>query len=128
MRKVNRVRARDEFKRTYGSRARQKFVNLRACSACGVWGYSQNAHVLGVDGMGRKLGYKTIAPLCGVRPDGEGGVYPGCHSRFDTAPADFRAKFPTYNPAKAARQTERDFRRFQTGTLSALPGEHHSNG
>ena len=127
MRKVNRARARDEFKRAYGSRARQKFVNLMPCSACGVWGYSQNAHVLGNEGGSRKGHYTGIAPLCGPRPDHD-GIYEGCHAFLHRDPAGFRAMFPTFNPAKAARQTERDFRRFQTGTLSALPGEHHSNG
>jgi hypothetical protein len=112
---VNRARVAGEFKRTYHSRARQKFVNLMPCAACGVWGHSQNAHVLGVDGAGRKGPYTSIAPLCGARFDGKGGVWPGCHHVFDTAPEKFRELFPTFNPAKAARATEKAWRKFLAG-------------
>src|SRR4051812_16688395 len=79
VRKRNTARVASEFKRTYHSRARQKFVNLQPCSACGVWGSSQNAHVLGVDGASLKGPYTTIAPLCTARLAEGGAVYQGCH-------------------------------------------------
>ncbi len=115
--KVNRARVADNFKRAYHSRARQKFVNLQPCSACGVWGYSVNAHVLGIEGASLKGGYKTIAPLCNARPS-EAGIYPGCHYLFDEEQDRFRATFPTYKPNRAARETERKWQAFLRGELA----------
>jgi hypothetical protein len=45
------------------------------CAACGIVGYSENAHV-GSDGagMGRRANYDQIAPLCSPRV-----AYAGCH-------------------------------------------------
>jgi hypothetical protein len=114
VRKKNAARSADNFKRCYHSRARQKFVNLLECSACGVWGYSQNAHVLGNDGGSRKGHYTTVAPLCGIRP-GVAGVYPGCHYLFDEKPDLFRELFPRYSPNAAARATERLWKAFCAG-------------
>lgn len=109
LRKVNKKRAGSEFARCYHSRARQKWVNLLPCSACNIWGHSQNAHVEGPDGAGRKKGYKTIAPLCTVRFAGEGGVevWPGCHHLLDEQPEKFRRLFPEFNAKRAARATEK---------------------
>jgi len=112
VRKINKQRAKNEFARCYHSRARQKFVNLRPCAACDVWGYSQNAHVLGNDGASRKGSYKTIAALCTVRPDGKGGVWPGCHHLHDREYDKFRALFPTFSATKAARECERAWQTF----------------
>lgn len=81
-----------DFARKYGSRERVAFVNTLPCAACGVVGYSENAHVRKPEGLGRKSGYLDIAPLCGVRPaglasmrgeKGNPGLYAGCHARLD---------------------------------------------
>jgi len=120
MNKQNRARLAGSFARAYGSKARVKFVNLQPCAACGVWGYSQNAHVLGNDGASRKAHYTTIAPLCGPRPSGvllheeSGLIYEGCHSLFDTAPEKFRARF-AFNPKRAARECHRKWMAFVNG-------------
>lgn len=57
-----------EFARIYGSKARVEFVKSLPCAACGVVGYSENAHVAPTSesgGAGRKADAKWIAPLCG---------------------------------------------------------------
>jgi hypothetical protein len=65
--KRNVKRRASEFARCYGSKARVAFVRSLPCSACGVIGYSQNAHVCRVGGgMGRKAHYTTIVPLRGA--------------------------------------------------------------
>jgi len=115
LRKRNHERAAADFKREYGSIARTKWVRLQPCAACGAWGYSQNAHVLGNDGAGRKGHFTTITPLCGVRPDEQGSVYEGCHSLFDTKQDEFRARFPTFSPKRACRETQRQWRAFLNG-------------
>ncbi len=121
--KVNRARVADNFKRCYHSRARQKLVNLMACSACGTWGFSENAHVLGVDGASLKGPYKSVAPLCGPRPDGS-DVYEGCHRLSHRDPAAFRERYPTFNPRKAARQAESRWQAFLRGDAGGLPTQH----
>lgn len=125
LRKINRARASAEEMRCYGPPARRKLVTLGPCAACGSTELCDNAHVLGNDGAGRKQGYKTITSLCRPRfataeeiRDGEvaaNGMWPGCHSVFDTAPAKFRARFPEFNAKKAARETERRWQRFLKG-------------
>jgi len=109
LRKKNTARVAENFKRAYGSIARVKFVNLRHCAACGAWGYSENAHLLGNDGGSRKGHFTTIGPLCGVRPDDQGGVYQGCHNLFDEHGDEFAARFPTFNPRRVAAKTQRDW-------------------
>lgn len=95
---VNRPRRASTFARCYGSKARVAWVRGLPCAACGVLGASQNAHVLGPDGMGRKGGYAGIAPLCGPR-----GTDEGCHRRFDTA----KIAHAQFDPVAAAAGTER---------------------
>ena len=105
-----------EFARCYHSVERVEFVKSLPCSACGVVGYSQNAHVLGNDGMGRKKGYETIAPLCGPRPHrlavgrplAPGIVaFMGCHRLYDEYHWDLEAEFRDFDPVRAAAETEK---------------------
>ena len=73
-----------EWARKYGSKARVAFVKSLPCAACGIVGYSENAHVMGNGGMSRKGDADTIAPLCGPRPlPISRGLYPGCHRLVD---------------------------------------------
>ncbi len=99
---VNKARRLKEFVRCYGSAERVEWVRLRECMACGVEGFSENAHVLGNDGMGRKGDCKTIAPLCGTR-----FMTLGCHPMLDTDPTKFRERFPAFNAKRAARETQK---------------------
>lgn len=66
-RKSNPARRKKEFQRTYHSAARVEFVKALPCAASGMddgcGGPIENAHTR-TDGMGRKAGYNTIAPLC----------------------------------------------------------------
>jgi hypothetical protein len=67
--KVNRKRKVSEFARVYGSRQRVAWVKRRPClvanDECRQYAI-ENAHVTddGTKGMGRKSGYRCIAPLC----------------------------------------------------------------
>lgn len=77
------------YARKYGSKARVEFVRSLPCAACGVVGYSENAHVppkSEAGGTGRKADYRFIAPLCGPHEKQAGRVagyvrypYSGCH-------------------------------------------------
>ena len=121
MRKVNRARKAADDLRVYGSKARQKWVSLQPCAACGVWGYSQGAHMEGPEGLGLKKGFKTIAPLCTVRPDHRdknATMWPGCHHLFDEKQEEFKRHFPRFNPARAARYCQREWTRFLRGEKS----------
>ena len=95
-----------EFARCYHSVERVEFVKRLPCAACGVVGYSQNAHV-GKDGKGagRKAHYTMIAPLCGPRSipqlDGRLFVWEGCHSLFDAH------CLPAFTPEKAQLAADR---------------------
>ena len=62
--KTNAKRKAREFKRTYHSTARVKFVKSLPCCVCGGDG-SVNAHTTG-GGMSRKGDFTTIVPLCHV--------------------------------------------------------------
>lgn len=83
------ARKAEEFARVYHSDARVTFVKSLPCAACGVVGYSVNAHV-GTEGKGgsRKANFDQITPLCRSRTTGEydagrkvlKGVT-GCHER-----------------------------------------------
>ena len=80
VKRVNAARKAREFARTYGSKERVAFVKSLPCAICSVIGYSENAHVHGKSGLGRKGDYITILPLC--RPN---NVSPsGCHRLYDT--------------------------------------------
>lgn len=114
-RKSNPKRRRSEFARCYHSKERVEFVKSLPCAACGVQGYSENAHVLGNGGMSRKADYTTIAPLCGVHTmwaaSGEGSPQPitliGCHAQFDQMGSSFYSSFPSFEPENAAEETEK---------------------
>lgn len=117
LRKVNRARKSADDLRVYGPPARRKLVTLGPCAACESTELCDNAHVLGPEGAGMKKGYKTITSLCRPRAAtaeeieggwvGENAMWPGCHYTFDEQPDVFRARFPHFNPAKAARETQR---------------------
>lgn len=106
---VNRERKPREFERAYGSANRAAWVASLPCAACGIVGYSANAHVLGNGGAGRKGDADTIAPLCVSRP----GVN-GCHDLFDNRVKDGRAtllrRYPRFDPAACAERTEAAWR------------------
>lgn len=98
-----------EFARIYGSKERMEFVKSLPCAACGVVGYSENAHLLGSGGLSRKAGYETIAPLCGVHAFYAPFAkvwYVGCHHLFDRIRWDFDLKFPDFDPEKVAAETQ----------------------
>jgi hypothetical protein len=102
---VNVKRQAADGPRKYGPPARIRFVKSRPCAACSIVGYSENAHVLGNGGAGRKAGYETIAPLCGPHP-GLGPFPAGCHRTFDSVRWMFDATFPEFNPERAAAETQ----------------------
>lgn len=112
VRKKNTARAAANFKYAYGSVARVKWVKLQMCSSCQAWGYSENSHVLGNDGASRKGHFTGIAPLCGIRPSDDGGIYEGCHHFLHRDPEAFRARFPEFNAKRAAASTQRSWLTF----------------
>jgi len=120
LRKENKARKRLDDARAYGPIARRKLVTLGPCSACHADALCDNAHVLGNDGMGKKQGYKSIAPLCRPRHDGS-TIYEGCHAASHRDPAAFRARFPDWNPRKAARATQKNWLKFLAGESVGLP-------
>ena len=84
-----------------------EFVKSLKCAACGVVGYSENAHVLGNGGLSRKGDYTGIAPLCGPHIDpSHPGIDIGCHRHYDDYLADFYRDFSAFDPAKAAAETQ----------------------
>lgn len=99
--KPNATRAKVRTDRTHGPKSFRAFTAQAPCSACGILGYSQAAHLLGNGGMGRKQDWTTIAPLCGPHPTASGGICPGCHARFDELLWEFNDLFPTFNPEAA---------------------------
>lgn len=110
-----RPRKPSETLRIYGPPARRAFVTSLPCAACGVEGFSEQAHVApaGEKGTGYKAGYEWIAPLCHERPIPMLAVlrfdvrmYVGCHRLYDCFKTEFRAAFPDFNPEKAATDCE----------------------
>ncbi len=100
-----RSRKPSETLRIYGSPARRKWIKTLPCSACGVVGYSEGAHVLGNGGMSRKADYDTQAPLCGLRfiySERATTMYIGCHRVFDEMRWEFDRRFPHFSPEQAA--------------------------
>lgn len=97
---VNRKRKQSAFARQYGSKARVAWVKSLPCAACGVTGFSENAHLLGNDGAGRKGPYTEIGPLCSTR------FLAGCHAMYDTQRSAFNICFPTFNAERVAAETE----------------------
>lgn len=95
VRPVNRKRRKSEFARCYHSKARVEWVKSLPCVFCAHRGCSENAHVWGRSGMGRKGPYTEIVPLCGPWSGltSEGPLnHPGCHRLFD------RHEWPLNNP------------------------------
>lgn len=113
-----RSRPKSETLRIYGPPERRAWMKILPCSACGVVGYSEGAHVLGNGGMGRKADAKTQAPLCGphdvVRSISyhgapfvrERGLFMGCHRQFDEFRGFFNAFHPDFNAETAASDCE----------------------
>lgn len=93
----NAKRQRTEFVRCYLSRERVAFVKSLPCFATGIRGKSDNAHVTrdGSEGMGRKGGYRCIAPLTRE-----------AHRLWDTNPARFTERFGEFDGDAMAAWTE----------------------
>lgn len=101
-----RPRKPSETLRIYGGKKRIEWVKSLPCAACGVVGYSENAHVAGESGVGYKADAEFIAPLCGyAQVSVRQGYIASCHRLFDEFPEEFRARFPGFNPEDAARST-----------------------
>lgn len=126
VKKVNRKRKQSAFARQYGSKERVAFVKSLPCAACGVIGFSENAHLLGNDGAGRKGPYTSIGPLCGrIRTYAIGNPtvqrhwayieLRGCHQLYDEHRDVFTLFYPTFNAERVATDTEAAWVRFQAG-------------
>jgi hypothetical protein len=105
---VKRPPSAEETTRSMGTLARRKFVAALPCAACGIVGYSQNAHLLGTEGTGRKKHHSTIGPLCAPHPR-IGPFSEGCHNAYDEHRWLFDARFPDFNPEAVAAQIEADW-------------------
>lgn len=113
-----RARSKGERERIYGPKGRVEFVKSLPCAACGVVGYSENAHLTpkGEKGTGYKGDCRFIAPLCA------GPYSPRCHMLFDSFHSTFAAKFPAFSPAKAAAECESAWQLF-TGSIGSASDE-----
>lgn len=105
-------RSKEDTARIYGPRGRIQFVQSLPCAACGIKGFSVNAHLTpkGEKGTGYKGHYRFIAPMCGASPEREvafGTIYVGCHTLYDEHRPVFRTFFPDFDPVKAAADCER---------------------
>lgn len=100
-------RSASEYARIYGSPSRVKFVKSLPCCACGVVGWSVNAHLtpIGEKGTGYKGHHRFIAPLCNRR----GWFWPirSCHILYDDYPSEFQVSYPDFDPEKASAETQR---------------------
>ena len=92
-----------EFARIYGSKERVEFIKSLPCAACLAVGFSQNAHLLGNGGAGRKKSYTTVGPLCG-----------GCHEQYDEHRWAFNIVFPDFDPIKVSAETETAWLAYQS--------------
>lgn len=104
-----RARPAKETNRIYGPKTRREWMKTLPCSACGVVGYSEGAHVLGNGGMSRKADADTQAPLCGLNywPTTKVAyLYAGCHNLYDRHRDVFNARFPDFDAKRAAEETE----------------------
>ena len=102
-------RSKAERLRIYGPPGRVEFVKSLPCAACGVVGYSENAHVppKGEAGTGYKADYRFIVPLCGPRPwNAAGQMFIGCHEQYDDVQWAFDMEHPDFDAEKACAQTE----------------------
>lgn len=105
-------RSAKDFRRIYGSKQRVEFVKSLPCAACHAVGYSENAHVAPASekGTGYKAGFLWIVPLCGDLP----GDY-GCHTMRDERRGEFDARFPDFDPVRAAAETEQMWQSYTNG-------------
>jgi hypothetical protein len=112
-------RSKGETLRIYGPPERREWVKQQPCGACGIVGYSQNAHCPppGESGTGYKADSKWIAPLCGARTTYRNGrlmyAYIGCHRLYDEHPEIFREKYPSLDMQAVAAETERRWQKLQ---------------
>lgn len=60
------------------SKPYRRLVASLPCASCGIYGYSQHAHMNEGKGMGLKTDDRAGMPLCCARPGEE-----GCHAKFD---------------------------------------------
>lgn len=110
-----------ETLRIYGPPARRVFVKSLPCAACRYDGKpSEQAHVLGNGGMGRKKDANTIAPLCAPHVIVDTASwsmhdYIGCHRLFDRYRSVFDERFPDFDPTRAAHETEEKWRLYEAG-------------
>ena len=111
----NPERAAKNFVRCYESQERVEFVKSLPCAACGVYGFSVNAHLLGNAGMSRKGNADEIGPLCDSHyPDRHRDrLLLGCHQLYDEHQEQFRQRFPQFNALQVAMDTEVAWRRKQ---------------
>lgn len=84
--------------RSYGGKARVEWMKTLPCVACGVVGFSQNAHIK-TGGAGRKSDARFCVPLCGPQSmfQWKSHVFPayiGCHASFEEHRAEFRETYP----------------------------------
>ncbi len=101
----NAKRKAKEFDRAYGSEARVEWVKRQRCVACGLEGYSENAHVSG-GGVGRKADAAKIIPLC---------IW--CHRRqHEMGAGTFAIRFSLDLRALAA-ETERAWRDYERNRI-----------
>lgn len=97
--KKNAKRAAKRLARTHGPTVFREFTKQQPCKACGRLYHSENAHVLGNGGLGRKKDWTTVAPLCG-----DEFAHVGCHTLFDEFRAAFTRRFPDFDPATAVAE------------------------
>ena len=119
LRAANKARQKESDARAYGPPARRKLCTLGPCSACGSTELCDNAHVIEhEDGSEKGAGYKgsakEIAPLCRPRLS-ESEMYEGCHMALHRDPTGFKARFPQWNPRRAARDFQRKWMAFLKG-------------
>lgn len=113
----NVARKKDEFARCFGSAERVEFVKGLPCAACGVTGFSQNAHI-GREGAGagRRANADQIGPLCGPHylkpelPGGYGILRGGCHALYDEHRGEFVRLYSDFNVTEVCEETERVWR------------------
>lgn len=103
VKKKNARRKASEFERCYLSKERVEFVKSLPCFASGVRGNIDNAHVArdGSEGMGRKGGYRCIAPLSRE-----------AHRLLHRNPTRFYNTFGAFDWSAAAAWTEREWQKF----------------
>lgn len=89
-------RAPSEAVRIYGPPERREWTKTLPCRTCGLFGYTEAAHVVkGDGGTGYKASAQFTAPLCGLRPKWEDKATPwGCHRELHRiGPDAFESKY-----------------------------------